>query len=161
MKQLILIRHAKSSWIAPLRDIDRPLSNKGMQDAHLVSLYINKDLPKSFVVWSSIAKRASETAMIFAQNISFPIESIVFKEELYTFDENKLEKNIKSCSDEFDNLIVFGHNEAVTNFVNKFGSIFIDNVATSGFVSIIFEKQSWRDIEKGTTKKVVFPRDLK
>ena len=161
MKQLILVRHAKSSWGAPLRDIDRPLTNKGIQDAHLVSSQISNQIPKSFLVWSSIAKRATETAIIFAQNISFPIESIIFKEELYTFDESKLEKIIKSCPNEYDNLILFGHNEAITNFVNKFGSIFIDNVSTSGFVNIIFDTNSWNEIEKGVTKKVIFPSDLK
>lgn len=161
MKELILVRHAKSSWDAPLRDYDRPLAGKGIQDAHLVSSNIGGHMPKTFLVWSSAAKRASETAMIFAQNISFPIESIIFKEELYTFDERKLEQVIKSCSDDYDHLIVFGHNEAITNFVNKFGNTFIDNVSTSGFVNIIFDQNSWKYIERGQTKKVIFPRDLK
>jgi len=161
MKQLILVRHAKSSWDAPLRDFDRPLTNKGIHDAHLVSSNISNQVPKSFIVWSSAAKRASETAVIFAQNISFPVESIVFKDDLYTFDERKLEEIIKSCPDDYDNLIVFGHNEAITNFVNKFGNILIDNVSTSGFVKINFENSDWNSIEKGTTKKVILPRDLK
>ena len=161
MKQLILVRHAKSSWEAPLRDYDRPLTSKGIQDAHLVSSHISSQIPKTFLVWSSAAKRATETAMIFAQNISFPVESILFKEDLYTFDEKKLEQIIKSCSDEYEHLIVFGHNEAITNFVNKFGDTFIDNVSTSGFVNIIFEHESWKDINNGVTKKVIFPRDLK
>ena len=161
MKELILVRHAKSSWEAPLRDYDRPLTSKGIQDAHLVSSYVSNLVPKTFLVWSSAAKRASETAMIFAHNISFPIESIKFKEDLYTFDERKLEQIIKSCSDDYKHLMVFGHNEAITNFVNKFGNIFTDNVSTSGFVNIIFEQESWKDISNGITKKVIFPRDLK
>ena len=127
----------------------------------MVSTNISSHLPKTFLVWSSAAKRAAETAMIFAQNLSFPIESIIFKEELYTFDDRKLEQIIKSCSNEFDHLIVFGHNEAITNFVNKFGNVIIDNVSTSGFVTIFFDSLSWNNIKRGTTKKVVFPRDLK
>lgn len=161
MKQLIIVRHAKSSWDVPLRDYDRPLTSKGIQDAHLVSSNIIGHIPKSFLIWSSAAKRASETAMIFAQNISFPVESIIFKDELYTFDERKLEQIIKSCSDNYEHLMVFGHNEAITNFVNKFGSTFIDNVSTSGFVNIIFDQTNWKYIEKGITQKVIFPRDLK
>ncbi|WP_396159292.1 SixA phosphatase family protein [Flavobacterium sp.] len=161
MKELILVRHAKSSWEAPLRDYDRPLTSKGIQEAHLVSTYISNQIPNTFLIWSSAAKRAAETAMIFAQNISFPYESIIFKEELYTFDEIKLEQIIKSCPDHYEHLIIFGHNEAITNFVNKFGSSFIENVATSGFVSILFEQESWKYISNGITKKVVFPRDLK
>lgn len=160
MKQLLLIRHAKSSWEAPLRDFDRPLTSRGIQDAHLVSSNIINQIPKSYLLWSSAAKRATETAIIFAQNIGFPIESIIFKQELYTFDERQLEQIIKSCPDEYDHLIVFGHNEAITNFVNSFGNIFVDNVATAGFVNIIFDQHSWKLIQNGVTKKVVFPRDL-
>jgi len=161
MKNLILIRHAKSSWEAPLHDKDRPLTSHGMQSAHLVSSHINKFLPKTYSVWSSTAVRASETAIIFAQNMSFPLESIIYKEELYTFDERKLEKVIKSCSNGYDNIIIFGHNEAITNFVNKFGDVFIENVPTAGFVHLQFNCDSWDAISKGSTKKILFPRDLK
>lgn len=161
MKQLMLVRHAKSSWDAPLRDFDRPLTSKGIHDAHMVSSDLSKHIPKMYLLWSSPAKRAAETAVIFAQNLSYPVDNIDFKEELYTFDGKKLEEIIKSCPDDYDNLIVFGHNEAITNFVNKFGNIFVDNVSTSGFVKIIFENTSWNNIENGITKKVIFPRDLK
>lgn len=161
MKNLILIRHAKSSWEAPLRDIDRPLEQRGIMDAHLVASKCVEYVPSTFVVWSSTAKRASETALIFAQNILYPLESIVFKPELYTFDENQLEKIIKSCSNIFENVILFGHNEAITNFVNKFGDVYIDNVPTSGFVSLEFEAENWEKIKKGKTKKLIFPKKLK
>ncbi|MBA9075154.1 phosphohistidine phosphatase [Flavobacterium gossypii] len=161
MKNLILIRHAKSSWNAPLLDKDRPLATRGMNDAHLVSMEIGGHLPKTFIILSSTAKRASETAIIFAQNLSCPIESIIFKDELYTFDERQLEKIIKSCNNDYDNVILFGHNDAITNFVNKFGNVFIDNVPTSGFVSINFQSNDWQSIDKGKTQKVIFPRDLR
>jgi phosphohistidine phosphatase len=112
-------------------------------------------------MWSSTAARASETALIFAQNISYPIESIVYKDDLYTFDDRQLEKVIKSCDNSFESVILFGHNEAITNFVNKFGDVFIENVPTSGFVSLQFDSESWDTIHKGKTHKTIFPKDLK
>lgn len=160
MKNLILIRHAKSSWEAPLKDIDRPLERKGIYDAHLVAVNCIKSLPSTYMIWTSPAKRALETAIIFAQNILYPIDSIIIKEELYTFDENQLEKIIKSCSNVFESVILFGHNGAITNFVNKFGDIFIANVPTSGFVSIQFETDSWEKIKKGKIKKIIFPKKI-
>ena len=161
MKNLILIRHAKSSWEAPLKDFDRPLMKKGILDAHNVSENILEYLPKTYIIWSSRAVRASETALIFAQNISYPIESIVYKEELYTFDDRQLEKVIKACDNSFESVILFGHNEAITNFVNKFGDVFIENVPTSGFVSLQFDTENWNNINKGKTHKTIFPKDLK
>ena len=80
MKNLILIRHAKSSWEAPVHDKERLLATRGVQDAHLVSQKISEFLPKTNIIWSSTAKRAHDTALIFAQNILYPIENIEFKE---------------------------------------------------------------------------------
>ncbi len=161
MKNLILIRHAKSSWDCPIQDLFRPLQQKGIEDAHLVSSQIQKFLPKTFLIWSSVAKRASDTALIFAQNISYPIENIIYLKELYTFDANQLEKVIKSCNNLYENVILFGHNSAITNFVNKFGDTFIPNVPTSGFVSIQFEIENWSEIKKSKIHKIIFPKDLK
>ena len=161
MKNLILVRHAKSSWEAPLKDIDRPLDQRGINDAHSVATNCSKFIPSVYIIWSSTAKRASETAIIFAQNILYPVESIVFKEELYTFDENQLEKVIKSCGNVFESVILFGHNEAITNFVNKFGDIFIGHVPTAGFVSLQFDTNDWEKINNGRIKKTIFPKKLK
>ena len=161
MKNLILIRHAKSSWDAPIDDKQRFLSTRGVKDAHLISQHIDTLIPKTNLIWSSDAKRASETAIIFAQNLNWPLESIIFKEDLYTFDCTKLEKEIKKCADEYENLILFGHNEAITEFVNKFGDVFIDNVPTTGFISISFPEDSWTKIKNGKTATILFPRDLK
>jgi phosphohistidine phosphatase len=161
MKNLILIRHGKSNWDTPLKDIERPLDLRGMKDAHLVSSNIASFIPKTYVVWSSVAKRAADTAIIFAQNILCPIESIIYADELYTFDENQLEKCIKGCTDLYESIILFGHNAAITNFVNKFGDVFIENVPTAGVVSLQFEATSWAEINKGKTKKIMVPKDLK
>ena len=161
MKQLILVRHAKSCWETPVHDKDRPLTNKGIRDAHIVSDFVLDKFPRTFLVWSSTARRAKETAIIFSQNISFPTESIIFMDELYSFECKKLEKSIKNCLDEYTNLIVFGHNSAITDFVNKYGDTFIDNVPTSGVVSLTFDSNKWSEINKGKTQDVVFPSELK
>jgi phosphohistidine phosphatase len=161
MKTLLVVRHGKSSWDLPVKDIDRPINQRGISDAHLVSYNCIKLLPSQFVIWSSPAKRASETALIFAKNIAFPIEKIIFKKDLYTFDAYQLEKIIKSCPNDTNNLILFGHNEAISNFVNKFGNKFIDHVPTSGLVAIEFETNNWAEIQKGITIKILFPKNLK
>lgn len=161
MKNLILVRHGKSSWEAPLRDKDRPLDARGIKDAHLVSSHCCDQLPKAFVICSSTASRASETALIFAQNFSYPVENIVFRDELYTFDERELEEVVRSLGDHYDNVILFGHNEAITNFVNRFGDRYLENVPTSGFVSLHFDSPTWDALEQGRTQTVIFPRELK
>lgn len=160
MKNLILIRHAKSSWDTPLHDFDRPILPRGIEDANRVAIESLRFLPNHYLVFSSAARRARETALIFAKNYSFPIEDIIFDERLYTFDDHKLERIIRSFSNSYDNVILFGHNEAITNFVNKFGNVFIDNVSTSGFVSLQFDVDDWQAIRNGKTIKVIFPKNI-
>ena len=161
MKQLIIIRHAKSSWDFPVSDFDRNLLPSGVTDAKLVAKEATSFMPESYTIWSSAANRATQTAQLFAEVFNYPIQNIEFKKELYTFNETELERIIRTCPNEIENLVVFGHNEAITNFVNKMGNIFIDNVATSGFVSIILDANSWKDFKSGITSKVIFPKQLR
>lgn len=161
MKTLVLIRHSKSSWETLSKDIERPLSKRGVKDAHLISSNILKVLPKSFIVWSSVAKRTRETALIFSENLAIAFENILFKENLYTFDVNTLEREIKKCDNKHNNLILFGHNDAITNFVNKFGNSFIENVPTSGVVKMEFQIDNWEHLQKGKTSALLFPSHFK
>ena len=161
MKNLILIRHAKSSWDAPVQDKDRSISKRGITDAHLIALKTAAILPESYIVWCSAAKRAKETAYIFSEYLTIPLETIHFSDELYTFDDKKLFQMLLNCKNEHDSLILFGHNEAITNFVNKFGDIYIDNVPTTGVVHLQFETANWNTITKGKTITTLFPSQFK
>lgn len=161
MKKLTLIRHAKSSWNNPINDFKRRIIEEGIQKTIKVATETKKLFNDKSLIWISPAERTRQTAKLFlsiwGENNEMQIQ---FKENLYTFDLNQLEKIVKSCSNEFKSLILFGHNSAITDFVNKFGNIFIDNVPTSGYVSIIFECDDWNKINKGKTEKIIFPRDI-
>jgi len=160
MKKLILVRHGKSSWDMPVKDHGRPLNNKGIKNSNLIFEQIQTKLPERFLVWSSTAKRARDTAKIFNEVLNIPQELTVLNEDLYTFDEATLTKTIKNCNDSVPSLIIFGHNNAITDFVNKFGNKFIENVPTSGVVIIEFPQENWNNINNGKTVTTLFPKDL-
>ena len=161
MKNLILVRHAKSSWEVPVQDKDRVLTCNGMKDAHLVAGQAKFLLPNTFTIWCSTAKRTINTALIFAQNFLFPLDSIIYKDDLYTFDRKQLYKIVSSCPDNVESLIIFGHNDAITDFVNMHGDINVANVPTSGFVYLKFDTRHWKSIKKAKTEHILFPKDLK
>lgn len=160
MKKIILIRHGKSDWKKMATDIDRPLSDRGIRDIFKVSEFITSFLPEKFVVWSSIAKRAKDSAIIYAQNLSIPLETIVFKKELYTFDADTLENCIKSCDNKYSNIVLFGHNNAILDFVNKFTGQQLNNIPTSSYISISFNDDDWRSIRSGTLEQAIFPKQI-
>lgn len=161
MKKLTLIRHAKSSWNNPINDYKRPIIEEGIQKTIKVATETKNLFNDKSLIWVSSAERTKQTAKLFLSIWSENSEmQIQLKDDLYTFNLNQLEKIVKSCPNGYKNLILFGHNGAITDFVNKFGDIFIDNVPTSGFVSIIFETNDWSTIGKGKTDKIIFPRDI-
>jgi len=160
MKKLILVRHGKSSWEMPLEDHERPLTNKGIKNSNFIFEKIQKILPERFLIWSSTAKRAHDTAKIFNEVLNIPQELTVLKNDLYTFDSSSLTKSIKKCEDSVPSLIIFGHNNAITDFVNKFGNKFIEKVPTSGVVMLEFETDSWNFLNDGRIIETMFPKDL-
>ncbi|WP_067149108.1 SixA phosphatase family protein [Pseudotamlana agarivorans] len=161
MKYLILVRHAKSSWEFDVIDHERPLNARGLEDADLVSKQLAKEDLAVDKLASSDAYRAKNTAEIFIKNLKIDASIISFDYDLYDFAGYNLIDFIKSCDDQINNLMIFGHNHAITDFVNTFGNQIIDNVPTSGFVKIEFDIEHWKDIEKGKTIQILFPRDLK
>ena len=161
MKNLTIIRHGKSGYELGLSDKQRTLTDRGISDSTLVAQKYLSNLPADFSMVSSSAIRAAATAKIFANVFLGFDDEIKFNDDLYTFDSRELEKIIRSTSDSVTNLLIFGHNDAISDFVNKFGAIYIDNVPTSGLVSIDFESDSWCEIQKGKTIKTIFPSELR
>lgn len=160
MKQLIVVRHAKSSWEFGFDDRKRPLAEKGISNCKKIGKRVKKYLPENLMIWSSPAVRAAQTAFLFCEHADLDSNKIIFKEDLYTFNESQLEKEIKKCENSVQNLILFGHNDAITNFVNKFGDKYIENVPTSGFLLLQFEEDHWENINRGRIIKAVFPKDI-
>jgi phosphohistidine phosphatase len=157
MKNIILIRHGKASQDYDFKDFDRPLLSLGIENSKRIAIKFSDLLQEDSTLWSSSSKRTSETAFIFAKCWNIDTNRINFKDVLYTFEALVLEQIIKSCPNEVKNLIIFGHNSAITDFVNKFGDNYIDNVPTSGLVSIKFETDDWKLILNGKTIKTLFP----
>ena len=71
MKTLYIVRHAKSSWkYESVEDIDRPLKERGIKDAHLLSKYLTKEIEKPDVFVSSSANRAFIRQLSFVKTLS-------------------------------------------------------------------------------------------
>lgn len=160
MKRVIVVRHAKSSWEGDLRDFDRPLSTRGLEDlkkmsAHFIEMGVMPDL-----IISSPANRALTTAKGFAESLVFDGNKFIQDENLYDFYGEELLKVINKTPPTINVLMLFGHNYAITNFVNKYGNLPIDNVPTCGLVMIDFDIPDWKELARGKTIATLFPKNL-
>lgn len=161
MKELLLIRHAKSSWDHDVEDVNRPLSDRGFKDANLLA---NEFLNYSFQpdgIFSSPANRALTTCKLFMTTLHYDMQLLIISDKLYDFDGQQVANFIHNLDDQLDTVMIFGHNHAFTAIANSFGSEYIDNVPTCGMVKLKFNTDSWKDIKNGHTEFTLFPRHLK
>lgn len=162
MKTVYIVRHAKSSWkYEGVSDIDRPLKERGIHDAHLMSNYLAKKIDRPDVFISSVANRALHTGVIFCQNFNYPFSNLQIKKELYSFSDGYLVKTVKALDDSFKSAIIFSHDHGINTFVNKFGNKPIAHVTTCGVIGIRFDEKHWKNIKKGVTILAQFPKNLK
>lgn len=157
MKQLYLIRHAKSSWNHPdLSDIDRPLNKRGKRDApfmgqRLASASICPDL-----MVSSPAHRARKTARIIAGEVGYNKSDILFKSEIYTSDLIELLTVIGATEKSVDSLALVGHNHVITECAEWLTGASIVNMPTSGIVAVEFAGEDWHGLKKHSGSLIFF-----
>ncbi len=161
MKQLILVRHGKSSWEYSVNDRDRPLSERGINDALLVSDKFNEQGIALDAVFSSPANRALHTCMIFLRQLYHPFDKFQVAEQLYDFSGDDVLQYITELDDSLETVMIFGHNHAFTHIANSLGNTYIENVSTSGLVQLQFDTENWAAIKKGITKQTIFPKQLR
>ena len=84
MKTLYLVRHAKSSRHDPsLSDRDRPLDERGKQDAPKMGQRLAKRDVRPDLLLSSPAVRALTTAQLIAEEVGYKRKDIVVDDRLY------------------------------------------------------------------------------
>lgn len=161
MKTLILVRHGKSSWDYNVSDKDRPLKERGINDAHLVGKHYKSNAADIEAAFSSPACRALHTAMIVLREFDFSLDRFQVTDQLYDFSGSSVIDFVSSLDNDLNKVIIFGHNYAFTNIANQLGSVSIDNVPTAGLVQISFNTDRWDSVSSGTTDHVLFPKQLK
>ncbi len=164
MRKLILVRHAKSDWGTEfLKDIDRPLNERGYNDAYFMSKWFlkNKILPD--VILSSSAIRALSTSLIFARTFDFNMANFYLKETIYESSVSNLISLIEQQNSDIKSLMLFGHNPCITKTCNQLTTdLQLDNVPTCGIVSLKFEIESWKELsnKNGKLEFHQFPKNF-
>lgn len=159
-----MIRHGKSSWEDPsLDDHDRPLLPTGIKKTRRIADFLAGKKIQPGLILSSSAVRAFETAVIIAPATGYPVEKIKKSKALYHASADQVFDEIFSIDNSIDTVLLFGHNPTFTYFVNRFVDPPLENLPTSGAVSLVYDCDKWENISGSAFKVnfVVFPRMLK
>ena len=153
MKQLLIIRHAKSSWENLLqKDFDRTLNNRGMKDAPAMAQRILSKGVEIDKFVSSTAVRAFTTATFFAEAYGQKATKIIQIPELYHASEQTFYKTIRNLDDAFNTVALFSHNPGITYFVNSLTDASIDNMPTCGVFAIKASISKWKDFSENNNQ---------
>jgi len=146
MRQLILIRHAKSSWKNPeLDDFDRPLNKRGKRDVSFMSKLLSEKISKPYKLVSSPAERTKLTAILFAKELGIDKDDIIWNDKIYLASSEALIDLIREFDESTHSVILIGHNPGLTDLQNKLCKTEIDNIPTCGIVAMTTNKH-WSKI---------------
>lgn len=162
MKELYLIRHAKSSWAdESLRDIERPLNDRGERDAPKMAEHFAKEVGSVNMLISSPAVRAFTTCKHFAKALHYPKGAIIINENIYGASVGSMMAIINDLDDQWDKVVLFGHNPTFTYLAEQLCSINIGNLPTCGMVGIRFEVEQWEavSLDSGTNILYDYPKN--
>ena len=148
-RQLLIVRHGKSDWSDPaLRDIDRPLKNRGVQNAYTMAEFIkNKGLKPQLMI-SSPAARALNTASIFFRVLDMEADEMLVDDRMYHASPGEIIGIIAEVPDSVQSIMIFGHNPSFTELANIFLTEHIYNIPTAGLVFLDFVMDRWQEIRK-------------
>ena len=154
MKELFLIRHAKSDWDNPLlADIERPLNERGYSNAHLMSLRFKKSPD---LIITSPAVRAASTALIFSKNLNYEPNNLLIKRELYESTVKKYLSIVQQIDNKYNTVILFAHNPTISEFADSLVNALPMEMPTCAIAGIGFQIENWADIKPKSGELILF-----
>lgn len=145
MKEIILMRHAKSSWDNPgLSDHDRPLNDRGQRDAPRMGQWLKENNLVPDMILTSTAKRANDTARIVAQNCGLKgkIETI---SNLYGTAPSEYLKILSQCPENAKSVMVIGHNPTLEELISLI-TCSIEPFPTAAIARINIPTENWKSL---------------
>ncbi|MDX9992591.1 MAG: histidine phosphatase family protein [Anaerolineales bacterium] len=145
MKTLFVLRHAKSSWKeASLEDHDRPLNQRGRDEAPQIAAYLlQRGLCPAFVVVST-ARRALQTTADVLSGLRYQglVRSLG---ALYLAEAEALLAVIAKTPERYPSLMVVGHNPGLENLLTGLTGQAV-SMPTSGLAQVELFIQTWRSL---------------
>jgi phosphohistidine phosphatase len=168
VKQLLLLRHAKSSWDDPdLDDFDRPLAERGLKAAKLMGreLAARDWLPDQVLVSSALRTRDT-WRLVAAELPAHP--RVVFANALYDASAADVLSQIRLADPSSGCLVVVGHNPGLEDLAKQLAGSGSEAKArkrieekfpTTALARFVFEGD-WSGLSSGQLTHCLRPKDL-
>ena len=149
MKELVILRHAKSNREYLVEDIDRSLAVVGIERIKNISNSKRAFFENADIIISSPANRALHTCQLMMQELNYAYNNLIIDQKLYTFHASDVIEYVHDLDNQWNKVVLVGHNPAFTELVNHFSEDKISHLRTAGVAKIIFQSDQWATILKG------------
>jgi phosphohistidine phosphatase len=153
-KELLIMRHAKSSWDNPnVSDHDRPLNRRGLKTAPSMSQWlVTQDLLPDRVL-SSTAQRALSTAEIMLEGFRDSRIELDVHAALYHAAAEEYLRWLSLLPDGVHRAMVVGHNPGLEELVLALTGFDVA-MPTAAIAHVILEIDDWKNLVDGKPGKV-------
>lgn len=157
IKNLVVIRHAKSSWDSPaLSDLERPLNHRGVRDAPFMgNLLKSRGLLPDRILCSP-AVRAGMTARLLADAVGYDVRAIDVHQEIYEQGVSGLMSVIHGLHSGWNRVYLIGHNPDLSRLVDRLTGESLGDLPTCGVASLVFDVERWPHIMEGSGRLSLF-----
>ena len=159
LRKIILLRHAKSSWKDPsLRDFDRPLSKRGINEIKLMKLQVASLVKDVDEIYSSPSIRTSQTINQLVPEL-FHVNYLT---SLYLGDVSVVLSLLESIQTRMKTVMIVGHNPSIKETMEILWKKPVEKFPTCA-VAVFSLKNSWSKTATpiGNLERFVKPSDLK
>ncbi len=162
MKEIYVLRHAKSSWDnSNLSDFERPLADRGISDAKKMSKFLKDMNLKIDKVLCSNAIRAKETFDLTADGFNFEIDKATYLDKLYFGDTITIIQDLKELDESLNNILIVGHNPTLHYLVEILTNESINRFTTCNLATISHDGE-WVSLnsQQCSLKSLIRPKEL-
>ena len=164
MKQLRLLRHAKSSWSDPsLDDHERPLARRGREAATRVGVHLREEQIRPGLVLCSSAVRTRQTLDLLQLP---PKVDVRIEDGLYDADAEVLLDRLGRISDKVQSVLLIGHNPAIQDAAISLAGgadALVGKFPTAAMADLQLPIETWAEVRPGIARLrgVVIARELR
>lgn len=145
------MRHAKSSWNNPgLKDFDRPLNKRGINDAPRMGQYLKTVQLAPGRIYCSPAARTRATLKLLTEQLDIDESVTRFYEDLYFKSSGAYMDALKGTGNNVSVAMTIGHNPMTEDVLHLLSDKpIIKPFKTAVIACLEAEIQSWDELEVG------------
>ena len=164
IKKLLILRHAKAAWPLGVDDHERPLAQRGHNEAPLIGRWmVEQGHIPDFILCSS-ALRTRQTCTWICNELGDKAPTPMLSDGIYEASATQVLSEINQLPDTITSLLVISHMPAVQNLAMRLASVESDEESvmdmathypTSGLTVFEHEK-SWAELDGRDAKLTRF-----